>query len=73
MEIKTTLKNIKSFPAEDISNWSYDRINALISGAGYLRHVAYSSGMYGVTGQVIELDGKFYKVAGRCGALFLVM
>lgn len=73
MEIKTTLKNIKSFPAVDITNLSYDEITALISGAGYMRHVAYSAGAYGVTGQVFELDGKFYKVVGRCGALFLVM
>ena len=73
MEIKTTLKNIKAFPAVDISDWTFDRITALIRGAGSFRHVAYSVGIYGVNGQVIDVDGRFYKVVGRCGALFLVM
>lgn len=72
MELETTLKAIKAFPAVDVSGLSYDDMMELLRGKTK-RCIAYSGGAYGVNGQVFTLDGEFYKVIGRCYNLFLVM
>lgn len=52
---------IKSFPAEDVTKYNYKEI------------IYVSTGIHGLSGIVFTLDGEFYKITNRSGALFQVV
>ena len=69
--IKTTLKEIKNFNADDITytkkgSQLYDELSPF-------RRIAYSTGVYGMTGLVIfsEKTNKYYKITSRTNNLFI--
>lgn len=69
--IKTTLKNIKEFNAENIT---YSKNgNQLYRDLSPISRVAYSTGVYGMTGLVIfsEKTKKYYKITSRTSNLFI--
>ena len=70
--MKTTLKEIKRFPAIDITTADFDTVKNI---ARY-KHttIAYSVGTYGVNGIVFNtFDGILYKITARTTALFQVL
>lgn len=73
--MKTTLKEIKNFNAEDITYISFNDMNELRKKEGYFNEIVYSMGTYGVTGCVIQGNnsGKMYKITNRTSAIFMVM
>ena len=73
--MKTTLKEIKSYPAADISDFSPEQINRLKEGEKFLTQVAYSTGIYGISGIILQgyASGTLYKVTKRSTALFMVL
>lgn len=73
--MKTSLKEIKGYNAEDITYIGFEEMNELRKKEGYFKEIAYSMGVYGVTGCVIQGNnsGKIYKIASRTSALFMVM
>ena len=73
--MKTTLKEIKNFNAEDITYISFEDMNKLKENEGYFKEIVYSMGTYGVTGCVVQGNnsGKMYKITSRTSAIFMVM
>ena len=73
--MKTTLKEIKNYSAADISDYSFEKINRLKEGEKFLTQVAYSTGIYGISGIVLQgySSGTLYKVTKRSIALFMVL
>lgn len=69
--IKTTLKEIKEFNAEDIT--CAKNGNQLYRDLMPIRRIAYSTGAYGMTGLVIfsEKTNKYYKITSRTTNLFI--
>ena len=70
--MKTTLTAIKEFYCEDVTRFSSDDIKALKKSEEYFSIVAYSVGIYGVTGCVLQghKTGKLYKITSRNSNLF---
>lgn len=70
--MKTTLKEIKAFYCEDITRLSSDDIQALKNSEEFFSRVAYSIGVYGLTGCVLQghKTGKLYKITSRNSNLF---
>jgi len=70
--MKTTLTNIKAFYCEDITRYSDSDIQALKNEEQFFHRVAYSIGVYGVTGCVLQghKTGKLYKITSRNSNLF---
>ena len=69
--IKTTLKEIKDFNAEDIT---YSKNgNQLYNDLLPFRKIAYSSGVYGCTGVLLYSDktNKYYKITSCTSNLFI--
>ena len=65
--IKVTQKTIKGVNAIDITSYSEDEIQALPR----LEKVAYSVGIYGMNGLLLEDEnGKRYKIISRSTNLF---
>ena len=65
--MKTTLKEIKAYPAVDITTWSEEQLEAL----PHLDEIAYSVGVYGCNGKLfLGNNGKFYKITSRSTNLF---
>ena len=65
--LKVTQKEIKKFPAVDITAWSDEKLAELPS----LEEVAYSIGVYGCNGKLFRgTDGNFYKITSRSTNLF---
>lgn len=65
--LKVTQKEIKEFPAIDITTWSDEKLAALPR----LEEIAYSIGVYGCNGKLFHgTDGKFYKITSRSTNLF---
>ena len=65
--MKTTLKEIKNFYCEDITHISEKECRKIVK----KEIVAYSCGMYGITGLVFsDINNKLYKIVGRVGNLF---
>lgn len=68
--MKTTLKEIKNFSAVDITRKSFQEVNEIMHGHSF-QTIAYSVGIYGVTGIIkARDDGKLFKVTARSSALF---
>lgn len=63
---------IKSFPAEDVTRYNYKEIKDLIRGK-HKEIIYVSTGIHGLSGIVFTLDGEFYKITNRSGALFQVV
>ena len=65
--LKTTLKEIKKFPAIDITTWREEKLVELPR----LEEIAYSIGVYGCNGKLFRgTDGELYKIVGRTTNLF---
>jgi len=70
--MKTTLKEIKNYWCEDITRLSSEEIKALKNSEGWFDRVAYSVGVYGLTGCVLKghNTGTLYKITSRNSNLF---
>ena len=65
--LKTTLKEIKKFPAIDITTWREEKLVELPR----LEEIAYSIGVYGCNAKLFRgTDGNFYKITSRSTNLF---
>lgn len=65
--LKVTQKEIKDFPAVDITTWNDEKLAAL---AG-VEEIAYSIGVYGCNGKLLHgTNGEFYKITSRSTNLF---
>lgn len=65
--MKTTLKEIKNFYCEDITNLSTEECRKIER----KKIIAYSCGLYGVNGLVFsDINNNFYKIVGRASKLF---
>lgn len=65
--LKVAQKEIKNFPAIDITTWDEEKLVALPR----LEEIAYSIGIYGCNGKLFRgTDGEFYKITSRSTNLF---
>ena len=65
--LKVTQKEIKEFPAIDITLWDDEKLATLPN----VEEIAYSMGIYGCNGTLLHgADGKFYKITSRSTNLF---
>ena len=65
--LKVTQKEIKEFPAVDITTWTEEKLAALPN----VEKIAYSIGVYGCNGKLLHgADGKFYKITSRSSNIF---
>ena len=65
--LKVTQKEIKKFPAIDITMWRDEKTQELPR----LEEIAYSIGVYGCSGKLFYgTDGNFYKIISRSTNLF---
>ena len=77
--MKTTLKDIRSYvttnAAEDLTKKRFAEIDAIRVSECRFETIAYSTGIYGVTGVLVKgnTTGKLYAVTARTSALFQVM
>ena len=75
--MKTTLKDIKElakgYNVTDITNISSEGAELLHKKEGMFWNVAYSTGMYGVTGKVVQgnATGRLYAITSRTSAIYL--
>ena len=72
--MKVTNKDIKEFNATDITYISFNNMNKLREKEGYFKEVAYSKGLYGVSGVVIQGNNTktLYKITSRTSAIFMI-
>ena len=77
--MKNTLKNIRNYvatnAATDLTKKNFSEIDAIrVSECGF-ETIAYSTGIYGVTGVLVKgnTTGNLYAVTARTSALFQVM
>lgn len=77
--MKTTLKEIRRYvttnAATDLTKKNFSEIDAIrVTECGF-ETIAYSTGIYGVTGVLVKgnATGKLYAVTARTSALFQVM
>lgn len=77
--MKTTLKDIRSYvaanAATDLTKKNFSEIDAIRVAECGFDTIAYSAGVYGVTGVLVKgnASGKLYAVTARTSALFQVM
>ena len=77
--MKTTLKDIRNYVAtnvtEDLTKKRFEEIDAIRVAECGFDTIAYSTGVYGVTGVLVKgnTSGKLYTVTARTSALFQVM
>lgn len=65
--LKVTQKEIKDFPAINVTTWNEAKLAELPS----VEEIAYSVGVYGCNGKLLHgTDGKFYKITSRSTNLF---
>ena len=65
--LKVTQKQIKQFPAIDITAWRDEKLVELPR----LEEIAYSIGIYGCNAKLFRgTDGEFYKITSRSTNLF---
>ena len=65
--LKTTQKEIKKFPATDITMWREKKLAELPR----LEEIAYSIGVYGCNAKLFRgTDGEFYKITSRSSNIF---
>ena len=65
--LKTTQKEIKKFPAIDITAWREEKLASLPR----LEEIAYSIGIYGCNAKLFRgTDSEFYKITSRSTNLF---
>ena len=75
--MKTTLRDIKAMASRcdvvDITYINFEDAETLREREGYLSEVAYSIGVYGVTGKVLQghNTGKLYAITSRTSAVFM--
>lgn len=76
---KATLKQLKTYIATgaaiDLTRKEFDEIDTLRDTERGFETIAYSTGIYGVTGVLVKgnTTGKLYAVTARTSALFQVM
>ena len=76
--MKTTLKDIKAmanrYDVEDITYIRFEDAETLREREGYFSEVAYSVGVYGVTGKVLQGHNtkKLYAITSRTSAIFML-
>lgn len=65
--LKVAQKEIKNFPATDITTWGEEKLAELPR----LEEIAYSIGVYGCNGKLFHgTDGEFYKITSRSANIF---
>ena len=65
--LKTTQKEIKKFPAIDITTWREEKTQVLPR----LEEIAYSIGVSGCNAKLFRgTDGEFYKITSRSTNIF---
>ena len=65
--LKVTQKQIREFPAIDITTWDEEKLAELPR----LEKIAYSIGIYGCNAKLFRgTDGEFYKITSRSTNLF---
>ena len=75
--MKTTLKDIIAMAnrcdVEDITYIKFEDAEALREREGYLSEIAYSVGVYGVTGKILQgfNTGNLYAITSRTSAIFM--
>ena len=71
---RTTQKEIKQDNwSKDITNWTCKEIEKLMRDAKHIHRVAYSKGMYGINGIIVNIDGNYYKSVGRGSTTFILV
>ena len=72
--MRITQKEIREFPATDITNWISEDVVTLVR-TQPLQEIAYSSGKYGCNGCLVldKATGEFFKVVNRSTNLFILM
>lgn len=66
--LKVTQKEIKNFPAVDITNYTEEELRGIVPD---VEEIAYSVGSYGCNGKLLHgKDGNFYKITSRSTNLF---
>lgn len=72
--MKVTKKEIKGFNAIDITYSTQDEIIKLKEREGYFNEIAYSQGLYGCNGCVIQGNNtkQLYKVTSRTSTLLMI-
>ena len=77
--LKTTLKDIKEFAKQagvvDVTYYSNEALNELLKVEGFFNQVAYSAGVYGVSGAILQgaKSGKFYAITSRTNAIWMLL
>lgn len=71
--MKTSLKDIKNFNAKDITYIKFYDMYKLREKENGFTDIAYSKGVYGVTGCVIQgnKSKNLYKITSRTNAIFM--
>ena len=74
MTILTTQKQIKQTIAEDITYLSADKIHELRQKEGYFNEVAWSKGLYGCNGLLLQGNNSklLYKITARTQAIYCI-
>lgn len=69
--MRTTLRDIRNFPAEDITSASVEYLAQVLPHCE-AEEIAYSVGMYGTSGRVLmnRSTGKLYKITARSTNIF---
>ena len=77
--LKTTLKSIKEFANQagvvDVTYFSNDELDKLSKKEGFFNQIAYSAGIYGVSGAILQgaKSGKFYAITSRTNAIWILL
>jgi len=73
--MKTTLKEIKNAYGKDITYLSTKELYALYEQEQGFNSVAYSAGVYGCNGAVVQgrKTGTLYKITSRTNAIFICL
>lgn len=74
MSILTTQKQIKQINAEDITYLSADKIHEIRQNEGYFNEVAWSKGLYGCNGLLLQGNNSklLYKITARTQAIYCI-
>lgn len=69
---KTTLKEIKNYPAIDVTTVTAEEMYSTIKGKN-VEKLYFSRGLYGINGLVFKVDETTYKICCRSTSLFTVL
>ena len=64
---------IETGQAVDVTKWTDDELNKLLTGAGTVERLCYSHGFNGCNGAVIRVDGQLYATGCRCSNMFCLL